>query len=440
MQLVSKRLNMKRFVHFLLLAITLAFICDNAYSQARSKKTVKNSTVANFKPHTKTADSLINEYQFNEAANLLKSDIELSKNLGFPCENLLKMHSRAILGSNMLEAVEKVVIVDSFVVDVDKIIETITLDNNCGRLLTGGQIKQLTGIKQLPTGLGFINSFSDQTIICQSGKGGIVSLFGSDKFGEKWSSPKVLEGLVDSSAVRGYPFLLPDGTTLYFASKDSTSLGGYDIFLTRYDSETNSYLKPQNIGMPFNSPFNDYLMVYDEVNNLGWFVSDRYQPEGKVCVYVFLPNQMRQTYAEIDYASLRKFASLHNIRLTQKGKEKSIAKAKMQLKNIANNKKSNTTSETFSFDVAYGIFYNDVNQFKSKQAYKLAQEWIQLKERYSKLVSLLKENRNKYEGAISQAERNAMSPIILRQEKEAEDLFQELQKQANEIRKTEMKR
>jgi len=42
--------------------------------------------------------------------------------------------------------------------------------------------------------------------------------------------------------------------------------------------------------MPFNSPYNDYMIVLDEVKGLGWFVSDRFQPEGKVCVYLFIPN------------------------------------------------------------------------------------------------------------------------------------------------------
>ena len=38
---------------------------------------------------------------------------------------------------------------------------------------------------------------------------------------------------------------------------------------------------PENVGMPFNSPYNDYMYVIDEFNDLGWFASDRYQPEGK---------------------------------------------------------------------------------------------------------------------------------------------------------------
>lgn len=36
------------------------------------------------------------------------------------------------------------------------------------------------------------------------------------------------------------------------------------------------------------------MMVIDEAKQLGWFVSDRYQPEGKVCVYLFIPNDNRE--------------------------------------------------------------------------------------------------------------------------------------------------
>ena len=73
-------------------------------------------------------------------------------------------------------------------------------------------------------------------------------------------------------------------------------LGGYDIFVTRYNTNTDTYLVPENVGMPFNSPYNDYMYVIDEYNNLGWFASDRFQPEGKVCIYVFIPNNSKQTY------------------------------------------------------------------------------------------------------------------------------------------------
>lgn len=46
--------------------------------------------------------------------------------------------------------------------------------------------------------------------------------------------------------------------------------------------------------MPFNSPANDYMYAIDEFNNIGWFASDRYQPDNKVCIYVFVPNSSKK--------------------------------------------------------------------------------------------------------------------------------------------------
>ena len=44
--------------------------------------------------------------------------------------------------------------------------------------------------------------------------------------------------------------------------------------------------------MPFNSPYNDYMYVIDEYNNLGWFASDRFQPEGKVLSLIHILAQV----------------------------------------------------------------------------------------------------------------------------------------------------
>ena len=104
-----------------------------------------------------------------------------------------------------------------------------------------------------------------------------------------------MPGSINESGNANDPFVLSDGVTIYYAT-DGEGLGGYDIFVTRYNTNTDSYLTPENVGMPFNSPYNDYMYVIDEYNNLGWFTSDRFQPEEKVCIYVFIPNSSKQTY------------------------------------------------------------------------------------------------------------------------------------------------
>lgn len=95
-------------------------------------------------------------------------------------------------------------------------------------------------------------------------------------------------------------------------------MSGYDIFVTRYNTNTDTYLVPENVGMPFNSPYNDYMYVIDEYNNLGWFASDRFQPEGKICIYVFIPNTSKQTYnyEAMEQQEIIRLAQIHSLKET----------------------------------------------------------------------------------------------------------------------------
>ena len=422
--------------------IIMCFVACNVTSAQVRKKVTKASSPAPFKPRTSLADSLICTYHFDEAIDVLETDVSHVKKQGESTSTLHKELNRAVIGKNMLEAVEKVVIVDSFVVNKENILKTLNFDANCGQFLTAQEIKQKANLKQQPVGIGYLNNFGDNVIFCQSGKGGYVTLVKCDKFGDAWSTPKPLKGLVDSSAVRGFPYQLSDGATLYFASKDSSSLGGYDIYLTRYNSDTQTYLKPQNVGMPFNSPFNDYLMVYDDVNQLGWFVSDRFQPEGKVCVYVFIPNQTRNVYEDIDANDLNRLASLNSISLTQKGNEALVQSAKKRLQDVTSNttksQRKDTPEQEFAFDLSYGVRYTNINQFKNKEARNFALSLLDLKRKKEELIALLNDNRQKYAKANSAIERKAIAPIILRQETELNNLYLQIYKTENSIRNLEM--
>ena len=66
-----------------------------------------------------------------------------------------------------------------------------------------------------------------------------------------------------------YPYVMPDGVTIYFAAKDYDTLGGYDLFVSRYNMNNDTYLAPERLSMPFNSMYNDYLMVVDEEKGVG---------------------------------------------------------------------------------------------------------------------------------------------------------------------------
>ncbi|MBS1652684.1 MAG: PD40 domain-containing protein, partial [Bacteroidetes bacterium] len=81
-----------------------------------------------------------------------------------------------------------------------------------------------------------------------------------------------------------YPFLHPNGQVLYFASKGHNSMGGYDIFKSTYNKETDSWDAPQNLEFPINSPDDDFLYVTDSTEKTAYFSTARQSPPGKIDV------------------------------------------------------------------------------------------------------------------------------------------------------------
>ena len=166
-----------------------------------------------------------------------------------------------------------------------------------------------------------------------------------------------------------YPFLLTDGVTFYFASnEEDRTLGGYDIFVTKYNINTDEYSDPEQLPMPFNSPYNDYMMAIDEVNHVGWFASDRYQPEGKVCIYIFLYEKTPEFYFPEDRSlRLRQLARLVSIRETWKdGVDYKPVLEK--IRNMQPAEKKTPAKNAIAFVVTDRIVYTTLSQFKSKEA------------------------------------------------------------------------
>lgn len=81
-----------------------------------------------------------------------------------------------------------------------------------------------------------------------------------------------------------YPFLHPNGTALYFASKGYNSMGGYDIFKSVFDTETNKWSTPVNMEFPINSPDDDFLFVTDSLETMAYFSTGRQSQPGKIDV------------------------------------------------------------------------------------------------------------------------------------------------------------
>lgn len=118
----------------------------------------------------------------------------------------------------------------------------------------------------------FLNFRKDTAYIVserESGKGG-SDIFISVKTDSIWSVPKSLSGKVNTEYNETAPFIA--GNTLYFASQGHKSMGGYDIFRSRKNTD-GSWEAAQNLGFPVNSPYDD--MFFTKNSNGKYFSSNR---------------------------------------------------------------------------------------------------------------------------------------------------------------------
>ena len=106
--------------------------------------------------------------------------------------------------------------------------------------------------------------------------------------GEKAVETEVSKLISTPEGDENFPVLLSDGIRLIFARRSDEGLGGYDLYLSRYSVDKNEFLEPSLMGLPFNSPANDFFLAYDDDENKTFLLSDRgCTKPGEVMLYVF---------------------------------------------------------------------------------------------------------------------------------------------------------
>jgi tetratricopeptide (TPR) repeat protein len=93
-----------------------------------------------------------------------------------------------------------------------------------------------------------------------------------------WTLPQNLGVQINTAGDEDSPSIQPDGKTLYFSSSGHKSMGGYDIFVTKYDEEKKQWSQPQNVGYPINTAHDDLYFSWSADGKRVYFSSLR--PEG----------------------------------------------------------------------------------------------------------------------------------------------------------------
>ena len=339
--------------------------------------------------------------------------------------------------TNMREMTQQILFIDSIVADKDQVLAQIHLSEDAGQLMTS---KTFTG--KAVSGQAFVNEMGNKAYLSLPDDSLKQQLYTCDLLGGEWSQPEALQGLNDGLIETSYPYMLADGQTLYFAGQGEESIGGYDIFFTRYDAHSGRFLKPENLGMPFNSEANDYLYVIDEYRQLGYFVTDRRQPEGKVCIYIFVPAESRQTYDAGVYSEqqIRDFAAITRIADTWTDKKaREAAMARLKAVNSAQKRVKTVAPDAQQrLVITDALTYSTASDFKSKEAASLYQQLVQVRQKLGQLETQTEQLRTLYHQA-GKAERKSLQTEIMEAEGELKALYATEKRLEKQTRQAEIK-
>ena len=148
--------------------------------------------------------------------------------------------------------------------------------------------------------------------------GGCRNIYMSENLDSAWTAPVLLNESMVTMGNEIAPVLSPDGKTLYFASDALYGMGGYDLYKSQWDEATSTWGEPVNMGFPYSSPADDYMMMVTDDRKYTLFASNREcQSPDSVYVYVlkYDPAPERKSIKNADELlelSLLEPASEHN--------------------------------------------------------------------------------------------------------------------------------
>lgn len=348
----------------------------------------------------------------------------------------------------LLENTKKVIFFDSLVVNKDDFLSHLRLTEEGGKFTRPERLFAESAQVPLTGQAAFINSLSSAVLFSAADSTNRLALHVAYRNGNRWTVPQELEGLEDLNN-HDYPYMLADGITLYFSAESEETLGGRDIYVTRYNKDTHQYVRPENIGLPFNSSSNDYLLAIDERIQIGMLVTDRRQPDDKVCIYWFVANEsdgIGQTgesyYFDGDdedvVKRVRSLASIESIAASQQNKEerRMAAEARVRLKELQSSTNLPSQKDNrFRFIINDKNVYTSFDDFTNPDARSLAKEWHE----HFVMQQMMQEDLENKRANFATTRSEKTKKCILNLETQLSELSKKLYSLALEIRKKELK-
>lgn len=334
------------------------------------------------------------EYDFGKAQELYSDFRNYREKINQTAgEDVEEAEKRLVTAENSLGRVEKITVIDSIAVPVDGFYQFYKLPHSAGKILAPFEMP-LENHRD-GTVMAFMNEGGDFMMWGEPDSVGNVRLVESMRLTDgTWQEPVSSPAFLNKGGYADYPFLMPDGVTLYYASDGEESMGGYDIFVVSRDPQTGEYLQPQNMGMPFNSPYDDFLLAIDEENGVGWWATDRNLLGDKLTIYIYIVNEFRQNYSSDDPEILAK-ARLSDYRSTQDADKKAeYSELAEKVRSIDPDEVKETPE--FHFPRPGGTYFTKMGDFRHASARKAMKLYLDARKQLDKEEGRLKALRKRF--------------------------------------------
>ncbi len=343
-------------------------------------------------------------YRFTEAQEAYDTYLTKIDSTNVRYAHVMQEIEAAKKGARYLRRVTDIAIIDSVIVPKKTFLQAYHLTPESGSLVDSAGLVSYT------------NQRNDRRILTDAIEAQ-TGLLSCQRLLDGWSACDTLE--IDIAGNINYPFVLSDGLTLYFGSDSPEGLGGYDIYMTRYNATQDTYLAPENLGFPFNSRGNDYMMAIDEIKHIGYFATDRFTPDSLVAIYTFIPNTETRILRNVDSTYLRQAAQLRTYRKATPHPARRTPHPEIDIEE---------EEKDFIFVVNDEIICHTLQDFKSTEAQTLMHDYLHLRRETDGLLTSLAQLRHQYAMA-NEATRNALAKNII----EIEATLPRLQKESKQL-------
>ena len=237
---------------------------------------------------------------------------------------------------------------------------------------------------------------------------GIRNIYITEKEDTIWTYPALLNENLTSASNEIYPMLSPDGKSLYFASEGLYGVGGYDLYVSNWDNENSEWSAPVNLGFPYSSPADDFLLVNtpDGIHTI--FASNRECSKDSVWVYILEFDNMPVRHAVDDPEELKNLSKLLPASASERMDDSQSVKA----------------------DIPENV---DIRRYMDKMT-----EVRSLRDSISHYNTLLDNDRNRFAMSEDASERTRLTNEILRREALLPKLQDSLVKATGLLQKIEM--